>query len=86
MLLSVSWWDFRDVCVLECLNQLVLGFHASQSLKPFSLFIVSGFNFICTAPLKSQSMQPDILASTSVSRVLVRWLDSMVSATEDLSS
>jgi hypothetical protein len=33
------------ICMLECCNNLELGFHALLSLNPFCLFILSGFNF-----------------------------------------
>jgi hypothetical protein len=35
MLLSVSSWDFRRVCLLECLNKPVLLLHALLSLNPY---------------------------------------------------
>jgi hypothetical protein len=37
----VSSWDFRDLCALKCLNNLVLRFYALLSLNPSSLFIFS---------------------------------------------
>jgi hypothetical protein len=46
MLFSVSSWDYHDVRMLGCLNNLVLKFHALLSLSRSSLFILSGFNFV----------------------------------------
>jgi hypothetical protein len=40
MTFAVSSWDFYDVCVLECIIKLVLGFHALLNFNSSSVFIL----------------------------------------------
>jgi hypothetical protein len=44
------------ICVLECLSNLELVFHALLGLNPSCLFILSGCSFISVASLTSQSI------------------------------
>jgi hypothetical protein len=55
MLFFVSSWDFADLCVFECLNNLMLGLHGLMKLNPSSLFILFGCKFTATASLAGHS-------------------------------
>jgi hypothetical protein len=56
MLFPMSFWDFLDLCLLQCLNNLKPEFHALLGLNPSSLLILPGCNFISIASSALRSL------------------------------